>query len=145
VVWRDRSDAIGRVRHDGEVQYPHPSSPRRHRRQPGSGNTGPPPATSRAHTEIPTVPVYRKSGSRRATVSPASQPGARPPRGGRIESPRLVRPRSHEVSELHVHISPASSSSRPHTGVGTSLASSRTRVAIGASEVSRRGLSTAYP
>jgi hypothetical protein len=44
--------------------------------------------------------------SRRAALSPASQPGARPPAGGRIESPRSARPSSQDVNELQVHISP---------------------------------------
>ena len=40
-----------------------------------------------------------------------------------------LRAISHEISELEFHLSPALSSSRPHTGVGTCGTSSRIRVA----------------
>jgi hypothetical protein len=51
---------------------------------------------------------------RRATTSPAIQPGARLPSGGWIGSgSRPARAISHEVTELEFQISPAPSSSRP--------------------------------
>jgi hypothetical protein len=91
----------------------------------------------------------RRAGSgsvsgRRATTSPARQPGARPPAGGWIDSAvRPPRAISQAVSEFEFHISPAASSSRPQTGVGTSAARSSTRCATCGSSVSRCGLSTA--
>jgi hypothetical protein len=68
----------------------------------------------------------------------------RPPGGGRIDS--ALRPQwtiSHEITEFEFHISPARSSSRPHTGVGTDGMRSRTRCARPGSLVRRSGLSTA--
>jgi len=56
---------------------------------------------------------------RRATTIPARHPGARPPGGGWIDpTSSPLRARSQEVIEFEFHISPAASSSRPHTGVG---------------------------
>ena len=47
----------------------------------------------------------------------ASQPGPRPPLGGRIwTASTSLRASSHEVTEFEFHMSPAASSSRPHTG-----------------------------
>jgi hypothetical protein len=61
-------------------------------------------------------------------TTPARQPGARPPSGGRIDSTSsLLRTISHEISEFEFHISPAPSSSRPQTGVGTCGTSSSSR------------------
>jgi hypothetical protein len=58
--------------------------------------------------------------SRRATTTPACQPGARPPLGGSIDARSIpVRTISHETTELEFHMSPVASSSRPHAGVGT--------------------------
>jgi hypothetical protein len=50
---------------------------------------------------------------------------------------------SQAIIEFEFHISPACSSSRPHTGVGTVAARSRTRWAKAGSLVSRRGPPTA--
>ena len=67
-------------------------------------------------------------GGRRATTTPDLQPGARPPAGGRTASAsRPLDSISHEISEFEFHISPAASSSRPQTGVGTSGTRSRIR------------------
>ena len=91
----------------------------------------------------------RRSGtagrvSRVATTIPARHPGARPPSGGRIRSaPSLHCASSHEITEFEFHISPARSSSRPHTGSGTNGTRSSRRRATAGSSVSRRGLSTA--
>jgi hypothetical protein len=80
----------------------------------------------------------------RATTSPARQPGARPPGGAWIDSAsRLQLAISHEITEFEFHISPAPSSSRPQTAVGTWGARSSTRCARSGSSVSRCGLSTA--
>ena len=55
-----------------------------------------------------------------ATTTPARQPGARPPRGGWIDSASIpLRAITHAITEFEFHISPVPSSSRPHTGVGT--------------------------
>jgi hypothetical protein len=55
---------------------------------------------------------------RRATTSPARQPGARPRAGGCKDSTwRPLRAISQEVNELEFHISPAWLSSRPQTSV----------------------------
>ena len=81
---------------------------------------------------------------RRATSRPASQPGARPRDGGRSSS--VGRPAvaiSQATTEFEFHISPASSSSRPHTGVGTVATRSSSRRATRGSLVSRRGPPTA--
>jgi exonuclease VII small subunit len=79
-----------------------------------------------------------------AATAPAFQPGARPPAGGWIDSTvRPLAPRSQDVTELQHHISPASSWSRPQTGVGTAGTRSRMRWASRSLRVSRRGLSTA--
>ncbi len=73
-------------------------------------------------TERVIQPAARPSGAacrRRATMSPAPHPGARPCAGRRIagtSKPALAS--SHAMMELEFHISPALSSSRPHTGVG---------------------------
>ena len=57
--------------------------------------------------------------SRAATASPAFQPGARPRLGGLIaDTVTPLRANTHEATEFEFHISPASSSSRPQTGVG---------------------------
>ena len=78
---------------------------------------------------------------RRATTTPARQPGARPPLGGCIPSTsRPLRAMSHEITEFEFHISPAWSSSRPQTGVGTPSTSSRKRSARPGSSVRRWGL-----
>lgn len=56
----------------------------------------------------------------RATAIPASQPGARVPRGGwmaSIGSPQVVN--SHAITEFEFHISPIPISSRPQTKPGT--------------------------
>ena len=54
--------------------------------------------------------------ARRATTSPARQPGARPPAGGWIDSVGMpLRAISHAMIEFEFHISPAASSSRPQT------------------------------
>jgi hypothetical protein len=83
-------------------------------------------------------------GLRAAIRMPASQPGARPPRGNRIESRSTpVQASSQEVTELEFHISPSRSSSRPHVGVGTCGTNSTRRRARTASSLSRCGLSTA--
>ena len=67
---------------------------------------------------------------RRAVTSPASQPGARPPSGcARRVVSMPARHRIHEVTEFEFHISPASSSSLPHTGVGTDGTRSSSRSA----------------
>jgi hypothetical protein len=50
---------------------------------------------------------------------------------------------SHEITEFEFHISPARSSSRPHTGVGTCGTNSSSLRAQSASSLSRFGLSTA--
>ena len=64
----------------------------------------------------------------RATTSPACQPGARPPAGGRIDSASIpLRAITHAITEFEFHISPVPSSSRPQTGVGTCATSSSTR------------------
>ena len=82
--------------------------------------------------------------SRVATTIPARHPGARPPSGGRIRSaPSPHCASSHEIKEFEFHISPARSSSRPHTGSGTDGTRSSRRRATAGSSVSRRGLSTA--
>jgi hypothetical protein len=52
-----------------------------------------------------------------ATARPAARPGALPPAGGRMASVgRPLRASSHAITELEVHISPVSSSSRPRPG-----------------------------
>jgi len=57
---------------------------------------------------------------RRAIVIPALQPGALPRFGSWVDSTSSpLRARSHEIVEFEFHISPAPSSSRPQTGVGT--------------------------
>ena len=89
---------------------------------------------------------FRCAAGRRATTSPAFQPGARPPSGGWIESgfkPLLAI--GHEIAELAFHISPVPNSSRPQTGVGREGTKSSNRRAHSGSSVSRRGLSTASP
>jgi hypothetical protein len=84
------------------------------------------------------------SACRCATTSPACQPGARPPDGGRIEWVAMPpRASNHAITELEFHMSPVASSSRPHTRVGTSGTRSSTRRARSSSSVSRCGLSTA--
>jgi Domain of unknown function (DUF3459) len=81
-----------------------------------------------------------------ARTLPARQPGARPPAGGRINSTSSpVRAISQEMIEFEFHISPARSSSRPQTGVGTSGTSSSSRRARSGSSLRRCGLSTASP
>jgi hypothetical protein len=95
-------------------------------------NEGPAPAGPSSYT------------ARRATTSPARQPGARPPAGTWIDSAsRPLLAISHEMNELEFHISPARCSSRPHTGVGTKGTRSSSRRDVPGSSVSRRGLSTA--
>ena len=65
---------------------------------------------------------------RRASTMPAFQPGARPPRGVWIDSTSSpLRTMSQEMTEFEFHISPAWSSSRPQTGVGTCGTSSSIR------------------
>ena len=76
-------------------------------------------------------------------TTPARQPGARPPSGGWIDSTSSpLRAISHEFSEFEFHISPAPSSSRPQTGVGTCGTSSSSRRAQSGSSLRRCGLST---
>jgi hypothetical protein len=83
---------------------------------------------------------------RRATSSPARQPGARPPAGECTDSTgRPLRAISQEVNELEFHVSPAWLSSRPQTSVGTAGTRSRTCCASNGSFVSCCGLSTASP
>ena len=78
------------------------------------------------------------------TTTPARQPGARPPCGGWIDLASIpLRAITHAITEFEFHISPVSSSSRPHTGVGTRGTTSSTRRACCSSSVSRLGLSTA--
>ncbi len=90
------------------------------------------------------------SAPRRASTSAArhdepgapsrcASPGWRTDRLGR----RPLRAMSQQMIELEFHISPAPSSSRPHTAVGTRGARSSTRCARRGSSVSRCGLSTA--
>jgi hypothetical protein len=75
---------------------------------------------------------------------PACQPRARPPRGSAIDSTSSpLRAMSQEIVEFEFHISPALSSSRPQTGVGTFGTSSSSRRAQSALSLSRCGLSTA--
>ena len=75
---------------------------------------------------------------------PARQPGARPPAGGRIDSTSsLVQAINQEMIEFEFHISPAPSSSRPQTGVGTRGTSSSSSRACWTSSLRRCGLSTA--
>ena len=63
---------------------------------------------------------YVGGSCRPATTRPARQPGARPPGGGCAESTsRPLRAIRHEINEFEFHISPAPTSSRPQTGVGT--------------------------
>ena len=79
-----------------------------------------------------------RTGSRAATTRPALQPAARPPRGGSIcavSTPLWVS--SQEVTEFEFHISPACSSSRPHTGVGTD--GTRVEESLGAGGVDVHG------
>ena len=79
-----------------------------------------------------------------AMTMPACHPGARPPCGGWIDSTASpLRAISQEIREFEFHISPAPSSSRPHTGVGASGTSSSSRRAQSGSSLRRRGLSTA--
>jgi hypothetical protein len=83
---------------------------------------------------------------RRATSRPACQPGARPCSGGRrssVDKPAVAI--SQAATEFEFHISPVSSSSRPHTGVGTVATASRSRRATRGSLVSRWGPPTAAP
>ncbi len=66
----------------------------------------------------------------------AGVPAGRAPAGRRARSPPTSRPLraiSHEVTELEFHISPARSSSRPQTGVGTVGTRSSSRRATPAS------------
>ena len=71
---------------------------------------------------------------------PARQPGARPPGGGTTDSTsNPLRAISQEISEFEFHISPACSSSRPQTNVGTHGTASRTRLATAGSSDSRLG------
>ena len=80
----------------------------------------------------------------RATTTPACQPGARPPRGGRIASTSIpLLAITHAITAFEFHISPAASSSRPQTGVGTRGTVASTRRALSSSLLSRTGLSTA--
>ena len=80
----------------------------------------------------------------RATTTPACQPGARPPRGGRIASTSIpLLAITHAITAFEFHISPAASSSRPQTGVGTFGTVTSTRRAHPSSSLSRTGLSTA--
>ena len=75
---------------------------------------------------------------------PAPHPGARPPRGASIDpasTPPVVS--DHETTEFEFHISPAESSSRPQTGVGTRRTASSTSRAVSSLSVRSRGLSTA--
>ncbi len=88
--------------------------PRRHQRVPEAGRLCDLP--QRATTRL------MVSASRAATTRPALQPGARPPGGGAMRersTPLLAR--SHDTTEFEFHISPAPSSSLPHTGAGTSV------------------------
>ncbi len=67
-----------------------------------------------------------------------------PPCGGWIDLASIpLRAITHAITEFEFHISPVSSSSRPHTGVGTRGTTSSTRRACCSSSVSRLGLSTA--
>ena len=72
----------------------------------------------------------------RATAIPACQPGARPPAGGCSDSGASpLRASSHATIEFEFHISPAASSSRPHTSAGTCGARPSTRSATAGSSV----------
>jgi hypothetical protein len=76
---------------------------------------------------------------RRAMEIPAFQPGARPSCGSAIDSTSSpLRARSQEMVEFEFHISPAASSWRPQTGVGTCWASSSSRRASSDSSLRRR-------
>ena len=98
-------------------------------------------APRRGHSTERAAPTARR---RHATFSPASQPGARPPAGGRIEAVSIpLRASTHAITEFEFHISPVCSSSRPQTGVGTCGTASSTRRAQPSSLLSRCGLSTA--
>jgi hypothetical protein len=82
--------------------------------------------------------------ARDAATSPASQPGALPPRGGPmlfVSSP--ARAISHEASEFEFHISPVPSSSRPHVRAGNSGTRSRTLRAVLGSLLTLTGPPTA--
>src|SRR6478672_5791133 len=84
------------------------------------------------------APVVRVESHRRAMTSPARHPGARPAPGTWIDSAsRSLLVMRHEMNELEFHISPAPSSSRPHTGVGTNGTRSTSRRDIPGSSVSR--------
>ena len=85
----------------------------------------------------PSADRYGVRSPDEATATPAAQPGARPPAGGRRSTagtPALTS--SQATSELEFHISPAPCSSRPQTRRGTS-ASSRRRVATASSSLTR--------
>src|SRR6185312_8591103 len=80
------------------------------------------PARPRRRGERPpeSADAARPLSSRRAAATPASQPGARPPVGGRTGPPSSsVSTSSHETSEFEFHMSPHATSWRPHTYVGT--------------------------
>src|SRR5437588_11487901 len=63
-------------------------------------------------------------------MSPARQPGAGPPAGGSIAAAATpARVSSQETIEFEFHISPAPSSSRPQTALGTRGTSSSSRLA----------------
>jgi non-heme chloroperoxidase len=86
----------------------------------------------------------RHRWDREATISPASQPGARPPAGGPMSSvQRPARTRCHDTSEFEFHISPAPKSSRPHVQVGNSGTSSTILQAASRRLLTRTGPLTA--
>ena len=80
-----------------------------------------------------------------ATTSPACQPGARPPAGGRIDSTSSpLRAITQAITEFEFHISPvAELIAPPDRESGPVATTSSTRRAQPSSSVSRRGLSTA--
>lgn len=71
---------------------------------------------------------YPSCSARDATTIPACHPGARPRAGSCTSAAsRSAETISHAMIELEFHISPACSSSRPQTGVGTDGTNGRLR------------------
>ena len=118
-------------------------------RGPRTSRTGPSadttcPKTLRARSDGFESPGSRILLLRCATVIPACQPGARPPTGGCTDATSSpARVITQLIMEFEFHISPAPSSSRPQTGVGTEAMKSSTRWASAGSSLRSRGLSTA--
>src|SRR5207344_3637242 len=130
-----------RVPHLGEAQRPHDDRARPQQDQDPAREVPPEPEEPSHVSLLLECPALL---SRPATTMPASQPGARPPGGGRRSSvSRPARTSSQEISELEFHMSPVCSSSRPHTGGGTGGTRSRTRCAGATSFATRIGPPTA--